>query len=195
MAVRSLVTRGFGPGGSIALVVTRGFGAGAAVSAVDEYAAKGWAPRTFYTPYWLGMAPRREIDAAARRRALFEAAGLGDALPAVIAAVEPVAKRQAAKPVGEQAARKQLDAALERAGIPWTQAIQQAMDALRAEHEQVREARREADRLRARANQAERQRLEIHARAEVLRRERQQRVHLAALKRRNTAIALLLSAA
>ena len=51
MSIGSVVTRGFGTPGSIALVVTRGFTLGEAVEdELDEYAQQGFPPRDFYTP-------------------------------------------------------------------------------------------------------------------------------------------------
>ena len=91
------------------MVVARGYAADAAAVAVtDPYAAQGWATRNFYTPYWMGMAPRREMEAAAKKRAAYHAAAMPEAIVSL-------AKRQAAKPVSASAGQAQLKAAIEQA--------------------------------------------------------------------------------
>lgn len=206
MAVRSLVTRGYGAGGSIALVVSRGYLAGEAVApSVDEYAAKGWPARNFYSPYWLGMKPRGEIEQVARDRARQVREAWGIVPPAVERAIDVTAKRLAAKPVSEAAARKQLESALESTRVTWQDDFLRHLEAQRREYEAVREAQREADKARAAATAAERDRMQKAAAAELARRtekelverERAETARLTAqrIRRRNAAIAFVLAVA
>ena len=173
----SLVTRGYGPGGSVSLVVTRGY-----AGSTDAYAAQGWATRDFYSPYWMGMVDPTEITQRAVIRARDARLEYGEVPPEAEQVIESLAHED-----GDEIERfVRLHEAITAARLEWRDHYGGHLKALRDELREARQAKAAVEAELAQAKEHERAELARQARLEIARREER--------RKRNMIVALLLSA-
>ncbi len=163
----------------------------------DEYAAAGFPSRDFYWPYWMGVAPRHEVERRARERTKAMRQAFGIIPPDAETNIATVAKKFASAPeTPEPEQIATLEKAVDDAGIAWDNRYAGHMKALREEFEEMNTARKAVIERKRKAGVREQRRLKQEAARVIEIRERRRAVVLRRQKiQRITATALLLSAA